>query len=274
MDEIGRLREEAFRELGEGSKLSRDLDDFDKWYEHIILWDKRHNEIAGGCRIAQSDQILPRYGTRGFYSDTLFHYDIDFFNWLKYPAIDWGRVFVSNKYQKQSMVWQYLIWKGLLHVIHTHAPCRYVFGCCCISNEYSQLAKEILLGYCFKYRSEPELISYVHPHNPFNHDINIPEELVTGILNRINSIEDLSKVIEIIENGKPIPALLSTYLGFGAMAFCCVDDPDFNTVDAGVVLDMLSLNKYKPKLMQKLMENGNYERYLRSFSTESIKKAA
>ena len=37
--EIGRLREFAFRAVGEGSGLRRDIDRFDSHYEQLILWD-------------------------------------------------------------------------------------------------------------------------------------------------------------------------------------------------------------------------------------------
>ncbi|MFP3345777.1 GNAT family N-acyltransferase, partial [Halomonas sp. SIMBA_159] len=36
---MGRLREFAFRAVGEGSGLRRDIDRFDSHYEQLILWD-------------------------------------------------------------------------------------------------------------------------------------------------------------------------------------------------------------------------------------------
>ena len=44
--ELGRLRELTFREIGEGSFKSTDLDKYDRYYEHLILWDR---EKKGSC---------------------------------------------------------------------------------------------------------------------------------------------------------------------------------------------------------------------------------
>ena len=56
--EIGRLRELAFRRVGEGSGASRDLDRFDTWYRHLVLWDEVELEIveSGFSRVAHSDR--------------------------------------------------------------------------------------------------------------------------------------------------------------------------------------------------------------------------
>jgi hypothetical protein len=40
MREIGRLRELTFRTVGEGTGKHRDLDRFDWYYRHLILWDE------------------------------------------------------------------------------------------------------------------------------------------------------------------------------------------------------------------------------------------
>ena len=40
--EIGRLRELTFRAVGEGHRRGLDLDAWDSWYEHIVLWDDGH----------------------------------------------------------------------------------------------------------------------------------------------------------------------------------------------------------------------------------------
>jgi hypothetical protein len=39
LHEIGRLREITFREVGEGTNESIDLDKYDQYYHHIFLWD-------------------------------------------------------------------------------------------------------------------------------------------------------------------------------------------------------------------------------------------
>lgn len=50
MHEIGRLRERTFRQIGEGTGRSCDIDRFDVDYEHICLWNEKTREIVGSPR--------------------------------------------------------------------------------------------------------------------------------------------------------------------------------------------------------------------------------
>ena len=66
MQEIGRLREIAFREAGGGTGKSVDIDDFDtceNCYKQLIVWNPEAEEIIGGYRyIFGSDWELDEKG--------------------------------------------------------------------------------------------------------------------------------------------------------------------------------------------------------------------
>ncbi|RXL99125.1 GNAT family N-acetyltransferase, partial [Citrobacter sp. AAK_AS5] len=68
--EIGRLRELTFRAVGEGTNKSSDLDEFDLYYDHLFLWDRDKQRLAGAYRIGNGARIMSRYGKRGFYTYT------------------------------------------------------------------------------------------------------------------------------------------------------------------------------------------------------------
>ncbi len=51
LQEIGRLREITFREVGEGTNNSTDLDKFDSYYHHMFLWDNEAQKMAGAYRM-------------------------------------------------------------------------------------------------------------------------------------------------------------------------------------------------------------------------------
>jgi len=51
MREVGRLREISFRMVREGTGTSIDLDEYDRYYRHLILWDDKELEIVGSYRI-------------------------------------------------------------------------------------------------------------------------------------------------------------------------------------------------------------------------------
>ena len=72
--EIGRLREITFRASGEGTGKPRDLDRFDAYYTHLVLWNDERQEIAGAYRICNVQSVLHRYGMRGLYTAILFRF--------------------------------------------------------------------------------------------------------------------------------------------------------------------------------------------------------
>jgi len=99
LQEIGRSREETYREIGEGTGNSLDLDEFDSYYQHMFLWSNRDQRVAGAYRLVTTPQVLAQRGIKGLYTSTLFHYHPDFFNHIG-PAIELGRSFIRREYQK------------------------------------------------------------------------------------------------------------------------------------------------------------------------------
>lgn len=61
--ELGRLREIAFRAVGEGSGKRRDIDGYDDDYLHLILWDEEDLEIVGAYRFMPTAIQLEKRGT-------------------------------------------------------------------------------------------------------------------------------------------------------------------------------------------------------------------
>src|SRR5262249_52829184 len=72
--ELGRLRELAFRCVGEGTGGRRDSDRFDLHYRHLVLWDEQALAIVGAYRLGEGERILAARGFDGLYSATLFDY--------------------------------------------------------------------------------------------------------------------------------------------------------------------------------------------------------
>src|SRR5215831_3586048 len=58
MAEIGRQRELAFREVGEGTGHEVDLDRFDSHYKQLVLWHKQDAQVAGGYRFVNTHEVL------------------------------------------------------------------------------------------------------------------------------------------------------------------------------------------------------------------------
>ena len=69
--EIGRLREITFRDVGEGTNKSIDLDKYDTYYYHMFLWDSTEECLVGAYRMGLGGEIFKNYGINGFYIHTL-----------------------------------------------------------------------------------------------------------------------------------------------------------------------------------------------------------
>ena len=91
--EVGRLREIAYRQVGEGTGRSVDLDRFDRYYLHLVLWNEHTREVAGAYRLGPTPDILPYRGIGGLYTSTLFRYRKELFARIG-PAVELGRSFI------------------------------------------------------------------------------------------------------------------------------------------------------------------------------------
>ncbi|MEP7307458.1 MAG: lysophospholipid acyltransferase family protein [Acidobacteriota bacterium] len=94
--EIGYLREATYRAVGEGTRRSLDLDEFDQQYLHLFSWDRARRQIVGAYRIGQTDRIMAAEGVAGLYTRTLFRYDERLIGVSLRPWNWAGRLFARN----------------------------------------------------------------------------------------------------------------------------------------------------------------------------------
>ncbi len=162
MREVGRLREMAFRAVGEGSGNRRDTDIYDKHYIHLLLWDESELEIAGAYRFCDASKALstngestngesangePAKGEQVLYSASLFKYR-DSMNTYLAQGLELGRSFVQPQYRgKRSL--EYL-WYGIGAVLSKNPQYRYLFGPVTLSNSYAQHAKDMLVHFLWQ----------------------------------------------------------------------------------------------------------------------------
>lgn len=142
--EIGRLREATFRAVGEGSGRSRDLDDHDPHYQHILVWDAAAGNIAGAYRVARGAAMLARRGLAGLYTASLFRYADEALPRLA-QGLELGRSFVAQEYWGSRSL-DYL-WQGIGAYLRRYPQIRYLFGAVSISAALPLPAREHLVAY-------------------------------------------------------------------------------------------------------------------------------
>lgn len=238
LDEIGRLREESFRLLQEGSGLARDLDRFDPHYQHLFLWHPQKREIVGAYRFGFTDAIVPRHGVDGLYTRTLFRYDARLIAQTG-SAVELGRSFVAPAWQKSFQPLR-LLWGGIAAVLARQPEIRYLFGPVSISPSYSLEARRLIAETLSVHHADPALAGLINPLHP------LPERRQPAAhRNVISALADprlLSRVISRIGNGPGLPVLLRHYLELnGRFAGFNVDESFGGTLDGLVFVSVAGI---------------------------------
>lgn len=159
--EIGRLRELAFRRVGEGTGARRDLDRYDLHYRHIVLWDEQALTIAGAYRLGEAGPILRERGPAGLYSASLFDYAPAANEFLD-GAVELGRSFVQPAYWGSRSL-DYL-WQGIGAYLRCR-PVRHLIGPVSLSAALPLAAREWIVHYHRHYFGDPERLAVAR--NPF-----------------------------------------------------------------------------------------------------------
>lgn len=232
--EIGRLREAAFRAVGEGSGLARDLDAFDRHYLHLVLWNRRRAEIVGAYRIGQTDEILRTYGVDGLYTSTLFRYERRLLDEMG-PALELGRAFVRAEYQKDYSP-LLLLWRGIGAFVARNPRYRCMFGTVSISREYQSLSQQILARFLYATSYRADLARFVAARNPppFLRDGRAAPAILRSVARTIADVGAL--VAEIEADGKGVPVLLRHYLKLNARLLGFNVDAAFGGVLDGLMM--------------------------------------
>ncbi|RAS64375.1 putative hemolysin [Vibrio diazotrophicus] len=234
MHEIGRLREKNFRQVGEGTGMALDVDDFDREYLHLFIWDRERDEMVGAYRLGLVDKIVAAQGVQGLYSSTLFNYDPRFLENMG-NAIELGRSVIDEYYQK-SMAPLLLLWKGIGAFIHRNPQYTHLFGPVSISNDYSEQARRLLADTMTLHFYDNEQANFVAASNPLPM---IQAQWNASLLTSLADLQLLSRVIARIDEGKGIPVLLRQYLGLNGKLVSFNVDPAFNdALDGLIVVDL------------------------------------
>lgn len=235
--EVGRLREVTFREVGEGTGKNLDLDRFDDYYWHLLLWNKTRRELVGAYRAGHTAEILPQHGIGGLYTSTLFRYDARLFEKLG-PALELGRSFIRPEYQRQYAP-LLLLWKAIARLVATRPDTPVLFGAVSISNDYNEASREMIYRFFEARMRDDELAGLVEPRRPFRPGL-LRRWDCRGMCETLRDLDELSQPITDLEaDGKGLPILLRQYAKIGGRLLAFNVDGKFsNVLDGLVVVDL------------------------------------
>lgn len=233
--ELGLERERAFRAVGEGTGKSRDLDRYDAWYLHLLLWDPAKSQLAGGYRMGATDEILAEHGKAGLYTTTLFHMSSGLLRQID-PGLEMGRSFLRDGYLGTHGPLM-LLWKGIGRWLLLHPRYRRLFGAVSISDAYRPISRALMARWCSRHlRLEGANPLRVMPRRPFFAKL---EGEVRGLPDQLSDFEALDEAVSVLEGGKGVPVLFKHYAKLGGRFAGFNVDPGFgDALDGLVVVDL------------------------------------
>ncbi len=265
LTEIGRLRELTFREAGEGTNRSLDVDEYDLYYNQLFIWDSNAKKIVGAYRVGKGKEILSRYGKKGLYIESLFKIKKPFESVLK-ESIELGRSFIVKDYQKQIAP-LFLLWKGILYLLLKNPEYRYLLGPVSISNMFSKFSKSIIIKFIKANYFDYNLAGYITPRKKFR--VKPDAEIDTDIFIE-STTDDLNKLDKIIEDIEPnhfkLPVLIKKYLKLNAKIIGFNIDPKFNNALDGLII--LDLYEVPLQTIETLSKEINDKTILDRFNTK------
>lgn len=239
MREIGRLREVAFRKVGEGTGSKRDLDQYDQHYRHLVLWDRERLEIAGAYRLGEGSHLLRRFGEEGFYTRSLYVFKPELRPYLE-QGVELGRSFVNPDYWGKASL-DYL-WQGIGAYLRTRPQVRYLFGPVSMSADYPAHLMDVLVYFYRRYHACEQILAIAH------HPYRLSAERVRQLdgefadRGREQAFDFMQEIF--LTHDRKLPILFKQYSavyeegGFQSLVFS--RDPDFGDCLDGMCMGDLS----------------------------------
>lgn len=253
--EIGRLRELTFRLVEEGTGHPIDIDAYDTYYRHLVLWDDNDLEIAGAYRLGECQSIIDQHGIDGLYTSTLFELHQPLKNKLS-EAIELGRSFVQPRYWgKRSLDY---LWFGIGAYLRKHSHIKYLFGPVSLSQAYPQPSKEIIIAfYQQQFGAIEHMATAKKPFEVSQQTLDLAKNLFSSDYK--SSYRQLNTQLK--ELGVKVPTLYKQYTEIcedqGCQFIAFNIDPDFNyCIDSLILVD---LDKIKPRKKERYINSNLVE---------------
>ena len=219
MQEIGRLRELAFRYYGGGTGFPVDIDEFDTMedaYRQLIVWNPEEEMILGGYRfLCGSDVRLDEQGKPVLATSHLFDFSEQFIREYLPYTVELGRSFVALEFQAtrsgstRGLFVLDNLWDGLGALSVIDPTLQYFFGKVTMYNTYNTEARNMILYFLqLHFEDKEHLVTPIYPLQTGT-DINRMKELF-----HYDNFKDNYKVLnqEVRKFGINVPPLVNAYM--------------------------------------------------------------
>lgn len=267
MQEIGRLREIAFRYYGGGTGKPVDIDEFDTMkdaYRQLIVWDAEQEQILGGYRfLCGSDVKKDATGKPILATSHLFDFSEKFVNEILPFTVELGRSFVTLEYQSTRASSKGLfvldnLWDGLGALSVIDPSLKYYFGKVTMYNTYNPEARNMILYFLQLHFPDPDRL--VTPIRPLETHTDLAK---MRALFHHDNFKDNYKVLnqEVRKFGINVPPLVNAYMSLSPKmrVFGTAINDEFGDVEeTGILIAVNEIleDKKKRHIETYLMEEG------------------
>ncbi|MDR1591574.1 MAG: GNAT family N-acetyltransferase [Prevotellaceae bacterium] len=255
MQEIGRLRELAFRSAGGGSGNDIDVDRFDflpNPYEQIIVWNPDDEEIIGGYRFLHGRHAaFLQDGQPDMPIGHLFTFSELFIEKYLPITIELGRAFVQPKYQSTQMGVKSLyaldnLWDGIGALLADSGDAKYLIGKVTIFPKMAEAARYAIIYFLKLFFPDPDnLFSPIYNVHVPQHYVKEFDALFSSTSYRENFLH-LNHYVK--QCGENIPTLIRAYieLSSGMRTFgTCLDESFGHIFDTGMMITIENIYQAK-----------------------------
>jgi len=254
MRELGRLREQTYREASGGTGKCCDIDDYDTAkspFKQLIVWDPQDEEIIGGYRfIVGKDVQNGKDGHPSSPTAKLFKFSDKFLREFWPLSFELGRSFVQPIYQptvnlRKGMYSLDNLWDGLGAITIENPEVKYFFGKITMYPSYDTFARDMILYFMHKYF--PDHDKLVVPRDPLV--IQTHEKVLSSIFFGANYDEDYKVLVQKVRRLKEqIPPLVNAYMNLsGSMrTFGTAINNAFGDVEeTAIIITIADIYDYK-----------------------------
>ena len=219
MQEIGRLREIAFRAGGGGTGKSVDIDEYDIMpnpYKQLVVWNPEAEEILGGYRYLFGDEVeFDEAGKPVLATAHMFDFSEKFLKEYLPNTVELGRSFVTLEYQSSRAGAKGLfaldnLWDGLGALTVINPKMKYYFGKMTMYPSYHRQGRDMILYFLNKHFADPDKL--ITPIKPLQLET---DPAMLKELFRCESFKEDYRILntEVRKLGYNIPPLVNAYMG-------------------------------------------------------------
>ena len=216
--EVGRLREETFRQAGGGTGNEIDLDNYDKSdiapHRQLIVWDPDNKEIIGGYRFFIHDERVKNTDPADMASASFFNFSDSFRKDFLPYLMELGRSFVQPGYQSRAKGRKSLfaldnLWDGLGAIAIENPNGKYLFGKVTMYPHFHKMARNMLIYFMKKHFTDRDGLLIPKDDISLSMDMNHMSKVFTG-----KDYKEDYKILsqEVRALGENIPPLINAYM--------------------------------------------------------------